>query len=233
MVFAVARLAGYVPESVRTEHVGFGSVLGSDRKMMKTRSGETLRLIELLDEGREKALERLKDRGADIPQEAWPELAEKLSLAAIKYQDLSSDRIKDYVFDWERMLEPEGNTGPYLQYAQARRRSLLRKLAPGETVDAGAIRVQHQRERAVALELIGFAEAVDSVVTSLEPHRLCSFLYGLASAFASFWADPECAILREGVPAPVRASRVALADLTGRVLMQGMTLLGIESPERM
>jgi len=233
MVFAVARLAGYVPEGVRTEHVGFGSVLGSDRKMMKTRSGDTLRLIELLDEGRQKALERLEQRGADMPREAWQELADKLSLAAIKYQDLSSDRIKDYVFDWDRMLEPEGNTGPYLQYAQARRRSLLRKLPAGEAVTPSALRIQHDRERALALKLVGFGEAVDSVVASLEPHRLCSFLYEVASAFASFWADPECAILKEGVPAEVRASRVALTDLTGRVLMQGLELLGIESPERM
>jgi arginyl-tRNA synthetase len=233
MVFAVARLAGYVPEGVRTEHVGFGSVLGSDRKMMKTRSGDTLRLIELLDEGREKAMQRLEQRSADMPREAWPDLADKLALAAIKYQDLSSDRIKDYVFDWDRMLEPEGNTGPYLQYAQARRRSLLRKLPAGEQVNPAAIRVQHHRERALSLQLASFGEAVEAVTASLEPHRLCSYLYELASAFASFWADDECAILREGVPPDVRASRIALTDLTGRVLMQGLDLLGIQSPERM
>jgi arginyl-tRNA synthetase len=154
-------------------------------------------------------------------------------LAAIKYADLSSDRIKDYVFDWDRMLEPEGNTGPYLQYAQARRRSLLRKLAAGETVDAGAIRIQHDRERTLALLLVRFGEAVESVAATLEPHRLSSYLYELASAFASFWADDACAILRPEVPPEMRASRVALTDLAGRVLMQGMALLGIDAPERM
>ena len=231
MVFAVARLAGYVPPSVRTEHVGFGSILGSDRKMMKTRSGDTLRLIELLDEGRERALAELDKRAVDLTPEAKLQLAENLSLAAIKYADLSSDRIKDYVFDWDRMLAPEGNTGPYLQYAQARRRSLLRKLAAGEAVDGTKLRIQHDRERALALLLTGFGEAVEAVVMALEPHKLCSFLYELASAFASFWV--ECPVLKDDVPADVRASRIALTDLTGRVLVQGMSLLGIEAPERM
>ena len=231
MVFAVARLAGYVPDSVRTEHVGFGSILGNDRKMMKTRSGDTLRLIELLDEGRERALAELEKRAIALPAEAKLELAQSLSLAAIKYADLSSDRIKDYVFDWDRMLAPEGNTGPYLQYAQARRRSLLRKLAAGEAVDPSAIRIQHDRERALALLLAGFGEAVEAVVVALEPHKLCSFLYELASAFASFWV--ECPVLKDDVPADVRASRIALTDLTGRVLVQGMSLLGIDAPERM
>jgi arginyl-tRNA synthetase len=231
MVFAVARMAGYVPESVRTEHVGFGSILGSDRKMMKTRSGETLRLIELLDEGRERALAELEKREVALTPEAKLMLAQSLSLAAIKYADLSSDRIKDYVFDWDRMLAPEGNTGPYLQYAQARRRSLLRKLAAGEAVDANAIRIQHDRERALALLLVGFGEAVESVVVALEPHKLCSFLYELASAFASFWV--ECPVLKDDVAPDVRASRIALTDLTGRVLVQGMSLLGMDAPERM
>jgi arginyl-tRNA synthetase len=231
MLFAVARLAGYVPDDVRTEHVGFGSILGSDRKMMKTRSGDTLRLIELLDEGRERALAELEKREVDMPAEAKQALATSLSLAAIKYADLSSDRIKDYVFDWERMLAPEGNTGPYLQYAQARRRSLLRKLSAGETVNADAIRIQHDRERALALLLVGFGEAVDAVATALEPHKLCSFLYELASAFASFWV--ECPVLKDDVPPDVRASRIALTDLTGRVLVQGMSLLGIDAPDRM
>jgi arginyl-tRNA synthetase len=231
MVFAVARLAGYVPDSVRTEHVGFGSVLGSDRKMMKTRAGDTLRLIELLDEGRDRALAELEKREVDLTPEAKLQLAESLSLAAIKYADLSNDRIKDYVFDWDRMLAPEGNTGPYLQYAQARRRSLLRKLATGEAVDGTKLRIQHDRERALALLLVGFGEAVEAVVVALEPHKLCSYLYELASAFASFWV--ECPVLKDDVPPDVRASRIALTDLTGRVLVQGMSLLGIDAPERM
>ena len=231
MVFAVARQAGYVPEGVRTEHIGFGSILGNDRKPMKTRDGGTLRLIELLDEGRDRALAQLAERQVDLSEDAKLQLAQSLSLAAIKYTDLSSDRIKDYVFDWDRMLAAEGNTGPYLQYAQARRRSLLRKLAPGEVIDPGAIRIQHDRERALALSLIGFAEAVEAVATGLEPHKLCGFLHEIASGFASFWV--ECPVLKDETPPEVRASRIALSDLTGRVLVQGMSLLGIDAPERM
>jgi arginyl-tRNA synthetase len=234
MVFAVARMAGYVGPDVQTEHVGFGSILGPDRKMLRTRAareGESLRLIDLLDEGREEAIKRLEERGADVPKEAWSGLAESLSLAAIKYTDLSSDRIKDYIFDWDRMLAAEGNTGPYLQYAQARRRSLLRKLDPAETINPNAIRIQHDREHALALSIAAFGDAVHSVATSLEPHKLCGFLYELASSFSSFWVD--CPVLKAEVPAATRASRIALVDLTGRMLMQGMALLGIESPERM
>jgi arginyl-tRNA synthetase len=234
MVFAVARLAGYVGPNVRTEHVGFGSILGSDRKMLRSRSGETLRLSELLDEGDERALAEVEKRqkeSADLAPEAKRQLASSLALSAIKYADLSSDRVKDYIFDWDRMLSPEGNTGPYLQYAQARRRSLMRKLQPGEQVAPEALQIQHDRERALALSLLGFGDAVQAVATGLEPHKLCSYLYDLASAFASFWV--ECPVLKAETPAPVRASRIALSELTGRVLVQGMALLGIEAPERM
>jgi arginyl-tRNA synthetase len=229
MVFAAARLAGYVSDRVRTEHVGFGSVLGQDRKMMKTRSGDTLRLLSLLDEGKERALAEL-DKRADLPAEGREALAVSLSLAAIKYTDLSSDRIKDYVFDWERMLAAEGNTGPYLQYAQARQCSMLRKLDPGEAVAPSAIRVQHEREHALALHLLSFGAAVSDVEASLEPHKLCSYLYELASAFSSFYQ--ECPVLKAESP-ELRASRLALTELTRRVLVQGMSLLGIDAPERM
>jgi arginyl-tRNA synthetase len=158
-------------------------------------------------------------------------MARSISLSAIKYADLSSDRIKDYIFDWDRMLAAEGNTGPYLQYAQARRRSLLRKLEPGDVVDAANIRIQHDRERALALSLVGFGDAVQAVATGLEPHKLCSFLYEVASAFSAFWVD--CPVLKAETPPEARASRIALSDLTGRVLAAGMSLLGIEAPERM
>jgi arginyl-tRNA synthetase len=231
MVFAVARMAGYIGPEVRTEHAGFGSILGVDKRPLRSRDGGNLRLIELLEEGRLRALANLNDRGSDLEEDSKRALADKLSLAAIKYTDLSSDRVKDYVFDWDRMLAAEGNTGPYLQYAQARRRSLLRKLEPGEAIVPQAIRIQHDGEHALALAIIGFGDAVHAVAGSLEPHKLCGYLYELASAFASFWRD--CPVLKAEVPPDVRASRIALSDLTGRVLMQGMALLGIESPERM
>jgi arginyl-tRNA synthetase len=234
MVFAAARLAGYVGDGVRTEHVGFGSVLGQDRKMMKTRSGDTLRLLELLDEGKERALAELNQREAngklDVAADAKSALAVALSLAAIKYTDLSNDRIKDYVFDWDRMLAAEGNTGPYLQYAQARQCSVLRKLESGEGVRPEAIRVEQESEHQLALLVTGFGDAVDAVATTLEPHKLCSYLYDLASCFSSFYNN--CPVLKADTPEQ-RASRVVLTDLTRRVLVQGMSLLGIDAPERL
>lgn len=230
LVFAGARLAGYVGPKVRTEHAGFGSILGADKKPLKSRDGDTLRLIDLLDEGRREALKLLEKLQPEVPVEEWPTLAETVSLAAIKYADLSSDRIKDYVFDWERMLATEGNTGPYLQYAQARQRSVLRKLEAGEAVNPAAIRVQHEREHALSLQLLGFGAAVSEVESTLEPHKLCGYLYDLASAFSSFYKD--CPVLKAETP-QLRASRVALCDLTRRVLVRGMSLLGIDAPERM
>ncbi len=230
MVFAVARLAGYVPSSTRTEHVGFGTILGQDRKPLKTRNGDNLRLIELLEEGREAALRSITERGVDLPEADKQKLAVTISLGAIKYADLSSDRIKDYIFEWDRMLAAEGNTGPYLQYALVRVRSIFRKLEPGETVAPSSIRIQHDRERALALSLIGFEAAVQAVATGLEPHKLCSYLYELASAFSAFWV--ECPVLSAEDP-QTRASRLALSELTGKVLALGLSLLGIEAPERM
>ena len=230
MVFAVARMAGYIGPEVRTEHAGFGSILGADRKPLKSRDGDTMRLIELLDEGRDRAAVAIAERNADLPEDAKQELASAISLGAIKYTDLSSDRIKDYVFDWDRMLAAEGNTGPYLQYALVRIRSIFRKLEQQGGTAAGEIRIQHERERALALSLIGFEAAVLAVANTLEPHKLCGFLYDLAGAFSAFWV--ECPVLSAENP-ETRASRLALSRLTGRVLEQGLSLLGIEAPDRM
>jgi arginyl-tRNA synthetase len=232
MVFAVARLAGYVGPDVRTEHAGFGSILGADRKPLKSRDGDNLRLIELLDEGRERAAAAIAERNPELAEAAKLELASAISLGAIKYTDLSSDRIKDYVFDWDRMLAAEGNTGPYLQYALVRIRSIFRKLAEqgGSAPTADSIRIQHDRERALALSLSGFEGAVQAVAGSLEPHKLCGFLFELAGAFSAFWVD--CPVLA-APDAETRASRLALSQVTGRVLERGLWLLGIEAPERM
>jgi arginyl-tRNA synthetase len=230
MVFAAARLAGYVPDRARTEHVGFGSILGEDRKMFRTRSGESLRLSALLDEGEERAAAALAERGADLPPELAQRLAASISLGAIKYADLSSDRIKDYVFDWQRMLAFEGNTGPYLQYAHARIRSIFRKLDACEQIDEASMRIEHDCERALALALLGFEGAVQSVEASLEPHRLCGYLHDLASAFSAFYV--ACPVLQAESPEQ-RASRLILSELTARVLARGLDLLGIEAPERM
>jgi arginyl-tRNA synthetase len=232
MVFAVARMAGYVGPEVRTEHAGFGSILGPDRKPLKSRDGDNLRLIELLDEGRARAAAAIAERDPELSEAKRLELASIISLGAIKYMDLSSDRIKDYVFDWDRMLAAEGNTGPYLQYALVRIRSIFRKLTEqgGAPPSPASIRIQHDRERALALCISGFEGAVQSVAGSLEPHKLCGFLFELAGAFSAFWVD--CPVLAAPTP-ETRASRLALSELTGRVLSRGLWLLGIEAPERM
>jgi len=227
MVFAVAKMAGWLTPPTRAEHVAFGSVLGEDRKKLASRSGESVKLIELLDEAVERAHQAVLEKNPDLPEEERLRVARQVGIGAVKYADLSSDRIKDYVFDWKRMVAFEGNTGPYLQYAHARIHSIFRK-AGGET-EGGAIRIAAPAERALALELLAFGRALEDVETTLEPHKLCGYLYGLASSFSSFFE--ACPVLK-AEPAE-RASRLALCQVTARTLATGLNLLGIAAPERM
>jgi len=229
MVFEVAKMAGWLAAPVRAEHVAFGSVLGDDRKMLKSRSGENIKLIELLDEAVERAAAAVLERNPDLPQEERAIVARQVGIGAVKYADLSSDRIKDYVFDWKRMVAFEGNTGGYLQYAHARIQSIIRKAASDGGASAGAMLVAAPAERALALELLSFGRALSEVETSLEPHKLCGYLYALAVSFSTFFN--ECPVLKSE-PAE-RASRLALCALTARTLATGLDLLGIEAPERM
>jgi arginyl-tRNA synthetase len=213
-VFAVARLAGYLPADVSAEFVGFGQVLGADGRKLSTREGNALPLNDLLDAAE---------------AEAAPEVA----LAAIKYADLSSGLQKDYAFDVERMVATTGDTGPYLQYAHARVCGILRKAVAeaGGAADAPrAVTVLAEpAEQAVALLLSRFGEIVDTVAETLQPHRLCGYLYELAGALSVFYE--QCPVLRsEG---EVRASRLALCAATQRVLARGLDLLGIAAPDRM
>jgi arginyl-tRNA synthetase len=207
MVYAVARAAGWLPDGVTAEHVGFGSILGPDGKAFKSRSGEPVRLAGLLDEAERRAGSR------------------SVGVAALKYADLSGDRLSDYVFDWDRMLALTGDTGPYLQYAHARIRSILRK-APHVP---GGVRIAEPAERALGLELLAFPPVVEQVAGSLEFHRLAAQLYRVATAFSAFYE--RCPVLT--APPDVRAGRLALCGLTARVLRQGLGLLGIDTPERM
>jgi arginyl-tRNA synthetase len=209
-VFAVARLAGYLPETVTAQHVGFGQVLGADGKKFSTREGTAVTLSSLLD-----AAER--------------EAAPAIALAAIKYADLSSGLQKDYTFDAQRMVATTGDTGPYLQYAHARVNQILRKAeAEGFAGDAVTV-LAVPAEQQVALLLSRFGEVVAAVGETLQPHRLCGYLYELAGALSSFYE--QCPVLKsEG---DVRASRLALCAATRKVLATGLDLLGIEAPERM
>ena len=209
-VFAVARLAGYLPDAVSAEFVGFGQVLGADGKKFSTREGTAVTLNSLLDAAEEQA-------------------APPIALAAIKYADLSSGLQKDYTFDAERMVATTGDTGPYLQYAHARANQILRKAeAEGFTFETVSV-LTEPAEHQVALLLSRFGEVVAQVGETLQPHRLCGYLYDLATALSVFYE--QCPVLKsEG---EVRSSRLALCAATKKVLATGLDLLGIEAPDRM
>jgi arginyl-tRNA synthetase len=222
-------MAGWLPEHVRCEHVAFGHVLGPDRKMLKTRSGESVRLAELLDEAITRADAALVSRNFDGDQASRAELAIDIARAAIKYADLSTERQRDYVFDLDRMLAFEGDTGPYLQYAHARLRSIFRRLGSPWSGDGTTFALGSDSERHLALGLLAFPEAFDLAFISLQPHRLCNYLFDLAQRFTSFYE--ACPVLSsEG---KLRDERLGLCDLTARTLSLGLSLLGIHAPEQM
>jgi arginyl-tRNA synthetase len=229
MVFETAKLAGWLVPPARAEHVVFGAMLGADGKMFRTRVGGSVRLVDLLDEAVERARAVVAEKNPELPTETREEVARMIGIGAVKYADLSSDRVKGYVFDYARMLAFEGNTAPYLQYAHARIRSIFRKGAEGDA-DPAAIRVVLPAERALALAILRFPSAVSHVEQALEPHALATYLYDLATAFSGFYE--ACPVLKASTDGE-RRSRLAVADLTARVLARGLELLGIEAPARM
>ena len=211
LVFAVARKAGFLPDDVTTEHVAFGTVLGTDGKPFKTRDGTAVTLNSLLDAAEQQA-------------------APPVALAAIKYADLSNGLNKDYVFDVGRMVQTTGNTGPYLQYAHARVTQVLRKAtARGYGEQSKVLVLEEPAEQTLALLLTRFGDVVPEVGRTLQPHRLCNYLYELSGALAIFYE--QCPVLQSS--GAVRDSRLALCSATKRVLASGLTMLGIEPLERM
>lgn len=226
MVFAIARAAGWLADDTEAVHVAFGSVLGEDNKILRTRAGENVKLVDLLTESVERAGAVIAERSGTADEE----LAREVGIGAVKYADLSSDRTRDYVFSFERMLALEGNTSVYLQYAHARVMSVLRRAADaGVTVAEGApITLAEPAERALALELLQFGTTVDQVAETLLPHKLCTFLYETATAFSTFYEN--CPIL-QAEDDDLRASRLELTRITGLVLRTGLGLLGIAAPE--
>jgi arginyl-tRNA synthetase len=229
MVFAVAEQAGWLGGGRRAEHVSFGMILGDDNKPFKTRTGDNVKLIDLLDEAVDRAAAVVAEKNPELDETTRAEVARAIGIGAVKYADLSNDRVKDYVFDWDRMLSFDGNTAPYLQYAHARIRSIFRRTEGGDGA-SGAVHVEHPAERALALQLLAFDEAVEATAEHLQPHRLATYLFELAQAFTTFYES--CPVLRADTDAQ-RASRLTLADLTARTLARGLDLLGIEAPERM
>jgi arginyl-tRNA synthetase len=222
MIFTLARAAGWLPARTPAEHVSFGTVLGSNGKPFKTREGGTVRLTELLESAVARADALLAGReGVDRAA-----TARAVGIGAVKYADLSSDRGNDYVFDLDRMVAMTGNTGPYLQYAHARLTRLLSKAGTdsGEVTD-----LKDPAELRLALLLTGFATTVAQVAETLQPHRLCTYLYDVASALSTFYE--QCPVLTsEG---STRTSRIALCTATRKVLQDGLGLLGIEAPDAM
>ncbi|MCT2586101.1 arginine--tRNA ligase [Actinophytocola gossypii] len=220
LIFQAAREAGWLTEGVRAEHIAFGSVLGTDGRMLRTRAGHTIRLTDLLDEAVTRAADKIRDRDVDTDT-----VARAVGIGAVKYADLSTDRTKDYTFDYDRMLAFDGNTGPYLQYAHARVQSILRRADE----PPGQVTVAEPAERDLAIALLGFPDTIADLAETLEPHRLCAYLYALATTFTTFYES--CPVLR--ADPTTRASRLALCALTARVLAHGLDLLGIEAPDRM
>ena len=230
MVFATAREAGWLPETVEATHVKIGSVLGEDGKILRTRSGSSLRLMALLEEAVAAARTVIDELRPDLPEAEREQIAHDIGIGGVKYADLSTAHDSDYTFDLDRMLALTGNTAPYLQYAVARIRSIGRKAAAQGVAAAPAPHVENDAERALALQLLEFGPTLVSVGAEFEPHRLCAYLFSLAQAFTSFYeASP---ILKEA-DEQVRAGRLALAELTERVLVEGLDALGVNAPQQM
>jgi arginyl-tRNA synthetase len=227
LVFAVARQAGWLTDRASAEHAVIGLMTGPGGQRLKTRSGEQVKLVTLIDEAVDRAGEVIRDRYADPVLRQ--QIAESVGVGALKYGDLSVARDSSYVLDFDRLLALTGNTGPYLQYATARIRSIFHKAGRDPAAVTGPVAVAQPAERALALSLLGLGRALSDVSVAAEPHKLAAYLFDVASAFTTFYE--HCPVLT-AEPA-VRDSRLALAALTLRVLQTGLGLLGIPVPERM
>ena len=230
MTWAAADKAGYIRPESTPIHVQIGSVLGKDGKMFKTRSGDSVLLMDLLGEAVDRAAGVVSESKADMSDEERAVVARQVGIGAVKYADLSVSHDSEYIFDFDRMLALTGNTGPYLQYAATRIRSILARAAEAGYSPAAEITLGEDAERALALKLLDYGAVVAAVGESLEPHRLAGYLFELATTFTAFYE--KCPVLKADDD-DVRASRLALCELTLGVLVDGLSLLGIETPEKM
>ena len=217
--------------SLKLSHVWFGSILGEDGKPFKTRSGETVKLADLLDEAGERAFKLVSEKNPELPEAQRREIARVVGLGAVKYADLLPNRQSDYVFSWDKMLTLQGNTAPYLQYAYTRIRSIFRKAEGTSNLEHRTLNIELTvpEELALGKHLLNFGLTLEAVAEEYRPNLLCNFLYELAGKFTSFYEN--CPVLKADDAA--RASRLALCDLTARVLKQGLDVLGIETVEQM
>jgi arginyl-tRNA synthetase len=233
MIFEAARRAAWLTDDIAVTHVAYGTILGPDGRPYRTRAGGTVRLTDLLNDAVDRArtvvAEKAAERGDEITPEQLDQMAETAGIGAVKYADLSTSRGKDYTFDVDRMVSFIGNTGVYLQYAHTRIRSILRKVDNPDTTTVDITVDLAPEERALALALDGYAATLAEVADTLEPHRLCGYLYDLARAFTTFYE--ACNVLN--ADEPTRANRLALCQLTARTLHNGLNHLGITAPESM
>jgi arginyl-tRNA synthetase len=228
-VFWTARQAGWAPENqVSLEYAPFGTMLGEDGKPFKTRSGDTVKLKDLLEEARLRAMNVVNEKSPELPEAQRIAIAGAVGIGAVKYADLSKDRTSDYVFSWDKMLAMDGNTAPYLQYAYARIRSIFRKAGNLSLGDA-QVKLETPHELALAKHVLRFGEVIQLVARELKPHHLCNYLYELATKFSGFYEN--CPVLQS--EEPTRSSRLILSDATAKTLACGLDLLGIEHPEQM
>ena len=211
------------------QHIAFGSILGPDGTMMKTRSGESVGLMEVLEEAEERALAVVQEKNPDLTEDEKAEIARAVGIGAVKYLELSQHRLTDYKFSWDKMLAFQGNTAPYLQYSYVRTRSIFRKLEGSTPELVGPYQLTEDAERWLALTLSRFAEVGPAVLEDFRPNLLATYLFTVAQAFHSFFE--ACPVLRaEG---QVRATRLALCEATSRTLKTGLGLMGIRTTERM
>ena len=226
-VFAVGRKAGFVAEDTKLEHMAFGTMMGDDGTPFKTRSGGTIKLIDLLDEAQQRALKLVTEKNPGLDENTRKEIANTVGIGAVKYSDLSKNRTSDYIFNWDTILSFEGNTAPYLQYAYARIQSIFRKAESFRPEIS--IQLHEPAERQLALKLLQLSEAIDNVAKDGAPNLLCNYLYELAGHFMNFYE--ACPIMK--ADDATKQSRLKLSKLTADTLKTGLQLLGIEVMDRM
>ncbi|MCK0537181.1 arginine--tRNA ligase [Alcanivorax quisquiliarum] len=230
-VFQVARLAGFVQPDTELAHMGFGTMNGPDGRPFKTRTGGTVKLVDLLTEAEDRALALVQEKNQELDSEELFNIGRVVGISAVKYADLSKHRSSDYIFNFDQMLSFDGNTAPYLLYAYTRVASIFRRaeIDPAALAADAPLTLEAEQETALATLLLQFGETLHQVADKGVPHVLCAYLYNLAGAFSSFYE--HCPILT--AEQPLRDSRLQLAWLTARTLKQGLALLGIQTLERM
>jgi arginyl-tRNA synthetase len=230
-VFTAGKKAGFVAKDTQLEHLAFGTMMGKDGTPFKTRDGGTVKLIDLLDEAKQRAFDLVTEKNPDLDEEARREIARTVGIGAVKYADLSKNRNSDYIFDWDTMLSFEGNTAPYLQYAYARIQSIFRKIDGVDNIDDSiGIELIDPAERQLSNKLLQFEDTLETVAREGTPNLLCNYLYELAGNFMTFYE--ACPIMKAEFD-DLKHSRLKLALLTANTLKTGLGLLGIDVMERM